>query len=654
MNKLCSKRKNKMRTILLFIAVLLTLIAFGGNQYPVSTIPAGLLKNAHAVKRLEEIRFEIISLRETVLKRKYVLTILNESGQPYADLAVGYDKLIKISSIEGTLYDAAGTPIRKVKGRDIKDVSAVQDISLFDDNRLKVHDFDYHTYPYSVEYEVELNFNHTYYFPTWMPQNFERLAVEKSSYTLVCPETYTPRNKAFNYNQQPLVTIEKGKKIMTWQVANLAPITKPYASPRWNELTTTVYFSPSEFEMQGYKANAASWQDLGKFQLLLNENRDQLPPAVRDKISSLVQNIADPEEKVKKLYEYMQQNTRYISIQLGIGGLQPFEASYVAQKGYGDCKALSNYMYSMLKAVGIKSHYSWIQGGRDLDDRYIMEDFPSDQFNHIVLCVPFEKDTMWLECTSQTDPAGYMGAFTGNRKALVITEEGGKLLPTPRYGVADNLQVRKITGNVDEEGNLSLRVKTKYRGVQQDYYNSLITRLSKEEVKKRLNERLDFATYDIGNFAYNIKKGSLPEVDEELQISVTGYATASGKRLFILPNIMSRDGRRLDVEEERKADYVFDNPYTDIDTVEINVPAGYRVEAAPAEMALKTKFGNYSSKVKVEGSKIIYYRKIELFSGRFPATEGAAIAEFYNTIYKADRSRLVFVKKEGEVEKKGA
>jgi hypothetical protein len=357
---------------------------------------------------------------------------------------------------------------------------------------------------------------------------------------------------------------------------------------------------------------------------------------------------------VKKLYEYLQQNTRYISIQLGIGGFQPFEATYVAQKGYGDCKALSNYMYSLLKAAGIPSYHALIHAGSSIDARTLVEDLPSTQFNHMILFVPLEKDSMWLECTSQTDPAGYSGGFTGNRKALVITEEGGKLLPTPRYNVAENMQVRKISGKIDEEGNLFLEVASNYKGVQQDYYSSMVNNLTKDQVKKHLNERLDFSTYDINNFAYHIKKASLPEVEEELQINVSNYATVSGKRLFVLPNIMSRDGRRITVDSTRSVDYVFDDPYTDIDTIEISLPAGYAIEAMQPEVSVKTKYGNYKSNVKVEGSKLTYYRRIEIYSGRFAAKEGSAIADFYGTVYKADRSRIVFVKKEGEATNKGA
>jgi hypothetical protein len=498
-----------------------------------------------------------------------------------------------------------------------------------------------------VEYEVEVAYNHTFYFPDWMPQSFEHLAVEQSAYTFVSPDDYTLRYKTFNYKGEPVIATGGGKKGIRWEAKNVAAVTKAFASPRWNELTTSVFFAPSEFEIEGYKGNATSWTELGKFMLALNNGRDKLPDAIVQKVATLMSGISDPKEKVRKLYQYLQQNTRYISIQLGIGGFQPFEASYVAQKGYGDCKALSNYMYSLLKAAGIKSYPALISAGKGLDAKYLIEDLPSTQFNHMVLFVPFAKDTMWLECTSQDESAGYSGSFTGNRKALAITEDGGKLVNTPKYTAADNLQARSIKGTIDEAGNLDMTVTTKYAALQQDYLSGMISGLSKDKVKRLLNEELDLSSYDISDFAYTSKKDRLPEVDEALKIAVANYATVSGRRLFIVPNIMSRSGQKLTITEGRTADYVFDYPYLDMDSIEIMIPAGYNLEAVQPDVALKTKFGSYSSKVKLEGDKIIYYRSIEQWSGRYPSTDGTAIADFFGTIYKADRSRIVLVKKEG-------
>lgn len=616
-------------------------------KYPVSSIPANLLKDAHVVVRLDEEWFEVISLDEAVHKYKLALTILDEEGKRKARLVENYDRLRKIGNIEGALYDATGNLLRKIKGKEIGDYSATSDISLYEDDRVKVHDFNFSAYPYTVEYEVEIDYNNTYHFPAWVPQSGEKVSVEKSSYTFISPAAYDVRYKAFNLKAGPTLTTEKAKKLMKWDVSNLPAIKRPFAAPPWHELTPAIFFAPSAFQVEGYKGDASDWLAYGKFNLLLNQNRDKLPADLLQKAAQAIDGITDTKEKVKRLYEFMQQRTRYISIQLGVGGWQPFDATFVAQKGYGDCKALSNFMYSLLKAYGIRSHYTKIKAGESNDDRYLMEDFPSNQSNHIVLCVPLERDTIWLECTSQFEPAGYMGGFTGNRKALAITEEGGKLVSTPRYGLAENLQVRNISGAVDETGNLTASINSRYKAMKQDDFFWMLNNMSKEEIKKRLNERFSFSTYEINDFSYRSKKDVLPEMEEQLTLSVSGYANASGRRLFILPNLMSRDGNKEIEVEGRTCDFVFGYAYCDIDTAEFSIPAGYQVEAAPQEVNLKTAYGNYSCKSKVEGTKIFYQRRMDRFAGRFPAKEAAAVAKFYEDIYKADRSRIVLVKKEG-------
>lgn len=628
--------------------LLLSLSIFAQNKYPVSAIAPALLKDAHVVKRAEEVVFEIENIGEAVERRKVVLTILDDEGQRHAGMVVSYDRNHKAPDIEGVLYDAAGKELKKVKGKDIADYSAVSDISLYDDARMKVHDFKYAAYPYTVEYTVEQKYNTTYAFPDFEPQPYEHLAVEKSSYTLLAPASYKLRYKPFNYKTPPVETTVKDKKSMRWEVSNLAATTRPIASPPWHELTPTVFFAPSEFQMEGYKGNASSWEEYGRFNLMLNTDRDKLPADVLQKAKAIAEATSDPKEKVRKLYEFMQQHTRYISIQLGIGGLQPFDASYVAQKGYGDCKALSNYMYSLLKAVGIKSYYTTVKAGESTDDLSIIEDFPSHQSNHVVLFVPLAKDTVWLECTNQLVPAGYMGGFAGNRKALAITEDGGKMVSTPHYGVDENVQVRKITGTIDAEGNLVATVNTRYRAMQQDEKYGLVNEQSKEKIKEYLNGELSFASYEVADFSYQAKKDVLPEVDEQLKLTVGNYATVSGRRFFLTPNLMSRGGSKSLSSEDRNCDFVFGYSYRNIDSVEINIPSGYQLEAMPSETALKTPYGNYRSFVKLEGSKVFYYRMVERFSGRFPAKEGVQLAKFYEDIYKADRSRVVLVKKEGE------
>jgi hypothetical protein len=403
-----------------------------------------------------------------------------------------------------------------------------------------------------------------------------------------------------------------------------------------------VYFAPSAFEIQGYKGNMSTWKDFGKFQTSLNAGRDVLPPDVVQTVQQLTGNITDPREKVQVLYQYLQKNTRYISIQLGLGGWQPFEAAYVAKRGYGDCKALTNYMYSLLKTAGIRSNYALVYAGDNKN--MVIDDFPMNRFNHVILCVPLQKDSIWLECTSQTNPVGYMGDFTGDRKALLINEEGGVLVSTPQYKMEDNTQQRAIKCKLDGVGNMELEVQTLYSGLQQEKVSGMINQLSKDEVRKYLNRDYELSSYEITDFRYNQKKDRLPKVEEALKMVLPNYASVSGKRLFINPNILNKGGAKLTLDEERKVDYVFDMAWRDEDKAEIEIPDGYTLEVPYQNVSLKNKFGSYTVTAEVVGNKIKYHRIREQYSGRFPAKDGKELMKFLEDIFRADHARMVLVK----------
>ena len=403
-----------------------------------------------------------------------------------------------------------------------------------------------------------------------------------------------------------------------------------------------VIFGPTDFQMDDYKGNMSTWKDFGKFIYDLKKGRDQLPENIKQTVHAIADKIIDPKEKISSLYKFMQDNTRYISIQLGIGGWQPFPASDVATKRYGDCKALTNYMYSILQEVGINSYYTLVRAGKY--DKFINTDFPSQQFNHVILCTPLQQDTVWLECTSQILQAGYLGDFTCDRPALLVDENGGKLIHTPIYSMNDNLQVRNIVGKLDDKGNLQINTKAVYHGLQQDDYHDLIKELSKEKLKDVLNELLSLSMYDIVDFEYKELNTRIPSIQENLNITANGYATVTGKRMFIQPNIMSKTNRKLSFDSTRKYNVVLDNEYIDIDSVEVEIPIGYAVESLPSNVNITSKFGKFTTTTKVENNKLFYLRRVEQSSGKFPKEDFNVLVKYFETIYKADRSKVVLVK----------
>lgn len=633
-----------MQMRLAFFVLLQLPLLLWAQDYNVSSIPDSLKQNANAVKRFEETKVVIKGPGKAVVYNKYAVTILNENGDMYAMYQNSYDKLHSLSDISGTLYDASGKKLKSVRKKDIADASLEDDVNLVTDNRYKRHSFFYRQYPYTVEYEDEVTMDGIFFLPRWRPVDDDEFSVQHSRFVIETDPAYVLRYKQFNYPGAPVISNEGKVKTYTWEVNNIVAFQSEPLQPDWKEITCCVQVAPVDFEVGGYTGNMSTWQNLGKFVATLNEGRDVLPDAIKKDVHALTDNVTDQREKVRLLYEYLQKNTRYISIQLGIGSWQPFEAAYVAQKKYGDCKALSNYMKSLLKEAGIASNYVLIRAGDG--ERGLWEDFPAPYFTHAILCVPNNKDSIWLECTSSTVNAGYMGSFTGDRQALLIADDGGHVVWTPRYTAADNGQHRKIDAHIDAEGNLAADVRTIFTGIQQETAHNLIHRINKEQREKYLNNALGLPTYKVDKIDYAENRGTagLPLVTENLHVESAAYASVSGKRLFITPNLFNKMRSKLSTDKPRKFEIEYSYSYIDVDSIDIHIPEGYTPESLPKNVAIETRFGKYAISFAYTGNRIQVIRSCERTAGRYPASDYTALAKFYADMYKADRSSMVFVK----------
>ena len=347
----------------LVLALLSAFTLRASDDFSVSRIPAALLKNANAVVRVDEMDFEIINRGRTIQKLRYAITILNEKGDGFATYTEQYTKHRKINHLEGYLYDAAGKQLAKMKMKDAQDLSLTDEGTLADDNRMKLISFSYRVYPYTVEFISEVEQTSTLFFPTWTGQPGELVSVQSSRVTGTSPLDYKYRYKSYNYPGEPASQEGSKTRTDTWKVTDLpAFIREPY-SPMLHEYMPMVIFGPTDFKVEDYEGNMSSWLEFGKFVNALRSGRDELPENVKARVRELTRDLPDDISKIKALYQYLQKNTRYISIQLGIGGWQPFDAKFVAAKAYGDCKALTNFMYSLLKEVSIPSFYGLVGAG---------------------------------------------------------------------------------------------------------------------------------------------------------------------------------------------------------------------------------------------------------------------------------------------------
>ncbi len=632
-----------MKALLILLLVIMTNRTWSADlKYPVSAIPEELKENVNVVVREDHMVYIIYSKHRALSRIQFVVTILNDKGNDYARKTVYYNNLSKVTDMNAVVYDATGKQIKKLRNNEIYEQSAY-DGSLYSDLRLKHVDLSQANYPYTVAFDYEIEYKYLYSIPSSYLIS-EKQSLQSATYQLIFPPALKPRYYTRNLNdvKPAMGKSSDGMESITWTFQNLKPIKHEVNGPRISELVPEIMAAPSDFEYDGYPGKMSTWTDYGKWLALLNKDRDALPEPTRNKVRLMTADLKTVEEKVKVLYEYMQSRSRYVSIQYGIGGLQPFPASVVDEKGYGDCKALSNYMVALLKEAGIKGYYATISAGYDQPE--IIVDFPSHQGNHVIVAVPNAKDTLWMECTSQTMPFGYLGSFTADRYALFVTEEGGKLVRTPNYTADQNKLTRTAKVIVDLAGNAKADVSTRYSGMQYDAVEDIIND-GPDDQKKWIESNTDIPSFSITSYSVKGYRDKIPSVQLNLSLTMNRYASVSGKRLFVVPNLMNRVSVTLQKEENRKTEVVRKSNYLAMDTVILQIPESLYPEFLPAASKFTSRFGEYESNYQFKDGIVVYTRRLKAWKGKFPKETYNELVEFLKNVSKADNTKLVFLSK---------
>ena len=631
---------------LFFLLTSLFLFFTGISQeYQSLLLDESLTDNANAVIRLDEMIINLTATDKMSYEVKQVVTVLNRDGNRFATNRIGYDKEHKIKAVEIYIYDKFGKEIDHIKRKDFKDYSAVDGFSLYTDNRLLMHRYTPSSYPYTIAFNYSVETSDTGFFPPWYFLSNYKVSVEKSLYSISYGNAdLKPEIKEFNLEDISVTKTDKLGKIV-YKASGIPAIKSENLAPAFRNIAPRLKVRLKKFSLKGVDADVADWKDMGlwmKNRLL--KGRDALGQATVSKVKSMVDGIDDDLEKAKIIYKYVQDNTRYVSVQIGIGGWKPISAIDVDKVKYGDCKGLSNYTYALLNAVDVTSYYTVIHAGSqkvDFDD-----DFAVLQGNHAILAIPYNEKYYWIDCTSQVNPFGFVGDFTDDRKALIVKPDGGELVKTVAYLNEANYQQTKANYSIDNSGSISGVIKIKTKGIQYDDHFTLEEK-AKDDIIKYYKEYWDnINNLKINNYDFDNNRDQVV-FNESISMNAANYASTSGDRILFTANVFNKNSHVPNRYRNRKLPFEIQRGYLDEDEFTIQLPDGYVIEAIPKEKILTTDFGNYkvSFKKNEQSNTVLYTRSLLLKNGSYPKEKYASYRDFRKQISKLDNAQIVLIKK---------
>lgn len=634
---------NKLKTLVQIAIVCISMTSFAQNplEYSGLLISPELKENANAVIKLSETTIEVTSFDRLKVTEKRVVTVLNKLGRKWVHAYQHYNNDTKIRNLSATIYDNLGKRIKRYAESDFNDVSAVDDVSLYSDAKIKFLEYTPTSYPYTVVFETTYENSTTAFIPSWNPIEGYSVSVQKSTYRLLNPTSVPYRKKESNFKGFD-VQASATPEVLVYEIKNQPAIKFERTSVALHKTTPTLQVALDKFALKGVAGTATNWKELGLWlHQHLFTDKNQLSPATISKVKQLVKGIESDEEKVKKIYEYVQNKTRYISVQVDIGGWEPIAAMEVDKVSYGDCKGLSNYTKALLDAVGIPSYHTLVYAKNKRD---ITKDFTSLQGNHMILNVPLKDKELWLECTNQEIPFGFLGDFTDDRDVLVVTPKGGIIKRTPSY--KDNsLQETTATIALKANGNVTAHIERSSTGVQ---YNSSyqIEGFTSKELDKYYKERI----WDYNNNLEIVKTQftndkKAVKFTESIDVTLDEFATVRPENYLVRVNVFNRFSHVPKRYRKRKRPLKLSMSYTDKDSYTYTLPEGYKMTTLPTKINLESTFGRYTAYFeKIDDTHFRYHREMTINEGVYPKEDYKAYRKFRKSIAKYDGMRIELIR----------
>lgn len=563
-----------------------------------------------------------------------VIQINNRNGDDYAEISIPWSKDEKITNLEAWIETTSGKRIRELRKSQIKDRSAISDMSMYEDNYAREFEMKHNVYPYRIVYTFNTARRNFITYARWSPDVYRSVPTHAARLRVIIPKGIAYR-RFDSHVPDPVIDSNATSTILEWKTS-YQKLLKTEIFADFDKAMPQVIVAPLDFEY-GIPGNMTSWQTFGNWQYRLLAGLGELPDSEKETIRALTRGITEKREIVRILYHYLQDHTRYINVTMGIGGYKPYPASYVVLNKYGDCKALTNYMKSMLAEVSVNSFYTLVEAGTEPGE--LIQGFTGPQFNHVVLAVPVGNDTIWLENTSGIMPFGYMGTFTQNREALLISENDSRLVRIPAMTKESNQVVSRLRYELYLDGGTRLKVHNSFNGRSFEKFIQLNETLANDQKERIMREYMPYDNYEV--VAWELKKFNrdTARIDLNTTLNLNKYVKPLGNEYFFEVHPCGIPAFGIPAARNLPVSLPF--PVYSIDTLEYYIPEGFMLKKLPEKATVSSRFGHYEKVAATSGRKAMITREFELYPGSYSTGEYPEFYAFIKLAREADATKLV-------------
>jgi hypothetical protein len=575
-----------------------------------------------------------------ITTRRYEFQIDKRETDWLSQVTIPFQEGEEVDILEAVILDGNGKQVRALSRKEITTRHDLSEGTFFEDNRVYEFKLRWHQYPYRIRYSYRHTEKKFLYACYWFPLVYTTLPTLRATLTVTYPKDLKVRVHQRPHPDTPTpVEAVKNRLVSRWEFNQVPALPRELHSPPVRDQIPFVIIAPENF-IYGVPGRLDTWSSYGNWVYRLNENLSDLPLYEQQKVQQMVKAATDPNDLMRRLYHYLQDNTRYVNVSMDVGGLKSYPASYVSTKKYGDCKALTVFMQALLSSVGVPSYFAHVHGGTSPPK--VNVEVPGPQFNHMILCIPRAKDTLWLENTANYLPFNYLGTFTQNRNALLIDKEASLLVKTPRLRSSQVSCTRTYTYALDPGGTSKVVAAWRLRGEAYEHFRGLQVNGTDRDVQSALEEAIPPKDYRLVSWAFRSQNRDSSYIDIDLNLEATsivrklGSTTAIKTLTIPIPNFESPQARTQPVQ----LDYPIVETLTQI--FRITELGSSRVDL-PKPVNLESSVGTYRVRYDMQEQGVTVSRELVLAAGTYSLENYKDFYNFLQSIREADRNSSIIL-----------
>jgi transglutaminase-like putative cysteine protease len=375
--------------------------------------------------------------------------------------------------------------------------------------------------------------------------------------------------------REPIVTkTADGRTTYRWAMTDVPPLeTEPHMAPQL------------EYAPMVRARVIENWDPI--FDLLTEYYRTRV--VVTDKVkqttAEVVGDATDVEQKIARIYTFVQRKIRYISIKTDFGtGFTGHPAEVTLVNGYGDCTDKAIVLATMLKAIGVEAHPIVLGTFGFAHDLYSVPNLNGD---HAIDRVFLNGRVFFLDSTAETfrypffrwDDHGQPYVDALGRKVGFID------MPPPdaSRGV-ENWDVQ-----FDAQGRATLSRVDTSTGLFEAIYREELEQIDQREREKQLRELV--LNYGPGGELISYKDENLHDVDQPLKQTLVFRLPALAKKtgavwVIDLPGLPTHFSR-VD-NETRRTTLLSPTQFTEDLSYTVHLPPNWKLEDMPQPKLIHT------------------------------------------------------------------